>query len=1206
MSTFVSNGNAQGPQDSRPTIGFLLSWFGETYTQAVFSAAVDTARERNINLICFEAGRLHSSFQDGKNQILCDLAGEERLDGLVISSEGMDQFVSPQEIEDFIHQYYGDRLPVISIGKLDGIPSIETDLKSGMCEEVSHLIEVHGYRRIAFIHGPEAQDAAVALFNGYCEALTIHGLPIDPQLITPPGLWGPELGEAAIRTLLDRRQVSFEAIVGGDPEAIGVLKALRQRGINVPNDVAVVGYNDLDIAHFASPPLTTVYRPVEDTARQAIDMLIGQLNGDDVPDLVQLPTKMVVRRSCGCMPETVLEAALEPADTQELTNAQGSNTNGRPEYLDQIIQSTAVAAEEGIIEEIKILPQRFLGEVQGQYSNIFIPAFEDLLRGTIDTKPDMSDWQDFISRLRRHFLPGLLDDRQAVLRAENLCHQARVLAWSINEQARSRQQARTKLNEELLRDINRSLIATFDLYGLIKILAEKLPLLGITSCYLSLYKNPSEPTALSKLILAYDENGKLDIDADGLTFPSRKLFPDTISRPDRPFVMLVEPLFFAEEQLGFVLFEVGPKEGNIYSTLRGQISSALKGALLATYNIELYDAALQARKGAEEANRLKSRFLSMVSHELRTPISLIVGTIEMMDYQQWGEVPEEFSQDVESIRAGAQHLSFLIGDVLDLTRSHAGELHLTRENLNLERLFEEINLLAEPMAREKGLSWQVETPPQFPTVWGDRVRLQQVILNLVSNAIKFTEQGSVTLKVQARADEMTVMVCDTGLGIPPEDHDKIFDEFWQSERTIQFGWVGMGLGLAISRRLVELHGGKIGVRSTGNPGAGSTFFFTLPIVDETINIAPEASERSSSVLLLTEKPDKVGKVFEYLDRRGFDVEILPARNDDQWLEQVVAARPEAVVLDFEPALERGWELMQTIKGNPATLDVPVVFFSLLEKKNHGSMLNLDYLTKPIGTIELARALERQGLSQECVDKRLILIVDDDPQLLDLHTRIVQANVQDCRVIQANNGREALDLLEEQVPDLVLLDLMMPEIDGFGVIEEMRNRESTRTVPIIVITGQVLTCQEMDRLQQGIAAVLGIGLFSVEEVLSQIESALCTNKHLGCQAKQVVRQAMAYIHEHYGEPITREELATFVSVSPRYLTRCFHEETGLTPITYLNRYRINQAKVLLERGDNTITEVAFDVGFSNSNYFGRVFRREVGASPSAYQQKNHIE
>ncbi|MDX1379310.1 MAG: substrate-binding domain-containing protein, partial [Anaerolineales bacterium] len=209
MSLSTANGSAQTASGSRPTIGFLLSWFGETYTQAIFSAAITAAREREINLICFEAGRLKSSLQDGKNQILCDLASEARLDGLVVFSEGMDQFVTPRELEDFIRHHYDSRLPVISIGRLDGFPSIETDLRSGVVEEVSHLIETHGYRRIAFIHGPEAQDAAVTLYDGYREALTRHGIPYDPELVTPPGLWGPELGELAVQTLLDQRQVSF-------------------------------------------------------------------------------------------------------------------------------------------------------------------------------------------------------------------------------------------------------------------------------------------------------------------------------------------------------------------------------------------------------------------------------------------------------------------------------------------------------------------------------------------------------------------------------------------------------------------------------------------------------------------------------------------------------------------------------------------------------------------------------------------------------------------------------------------------------------------------------------------------------------------------------------------------------------------------------------------------------------------------------------
>lgn len=291
--------------------------------------------------------------------------------------------------------------------------------------------------------------------------------------------------------------------------------------------------------------------------------------------------------------------------------------------------------------------------------------------------------------------------------------------------------------------------------------------------------------------------------------------------------------------------------------------------------------------------------------------------------------------------------------------------------------------------------------------------------------------------------------------------------------------------------------------------------------------------------------------------------------------------------------------MRILKENQHTQNIPVVFFSLLEKKSGGAILEFDYLTKPIGSPELARAIKRQGISPKSREDTLILVVEDDPPLLDLHVRVIQSHFPDCRLVKARNGREALEIMQINQPDLVILDLMMPEIDGFGVIENMRKHVHTRNIPIIVITAQILTCQEMDRLQHGVAAVLGKGIFSVDEVLSRIETALCKNKQLGCQAQQVVRQAMAYIHEHYTEQITRDDLARYVAVSPRYLTRCFREETGITPITYLNRYRMNQAKYLLEQGDKTITEVAISVGFSNSNYFGRVFHREVGVSPSEY-------
>jgi YesN/AraC family two-component response regulator len=192
-------------------------------------------------------------------------------------------------------------------------------------------------------------------------------------------------------------------------------------------------------------------------------------------------------------------------------------------------------------------------------------------------------------------------------------------------------------------------------------------------------------------------------------------------------------------------------------------------------------------------------------------------------------------------------------------------------------------------------------------------------------------------------------------------------------------------------------------------------------------------------------------------------------------------------------------------------------------------------------------------------------------------------------------------MEREKPDLVLLDLMMPEMDGFAVLESMRDREQLRNIPVVVLTAQLLTAADMTRLQRGVTAVLSKGLFSTDEVLSQVESALVRSKHLGSEGQRITRQAMAYIHECYAEPLTREQIARQVGLSERHLNRCFREETSMPVMTYLNRYRVRQAKILLEKGDQSITEIAIAVGFSGSSYFGRVFRQEVGISPGDYQR-----
>jgi YesN/AraC family two-component response regulator len=233
--------------------------------------------------------------------------------------------------------------------------------------------------------------------------------------------------------------------------------------------------------------------------------------------------------------------------------------------------------------------------------------------------------------------------------------------------------------------------------------------------------------------------------------------------------------------------------------------------------------------------------------------------------------------------------------------------------------------------------------------------------------------------------------------------------------------------------------------------------------------------------------------------------------------------------------------------------------------------------------------------------RSILVVDDEPNTLEMQARIVQAHSSSNRVLTAGNGREALEVMRRETVDLVLLDLQMPELDGFGVLEQMRGQESLRKIPVIVVTGKVLTETEMARLTQGVAAVLEKGMFSLDETVEHIRTALERKHRLSGEAQRLVRKSMAFIHEHYSEPLSRHEIAQHASIAEDYLTYCFRQELGTTPIKYLQRYRVNRARTLLRESEQSITEIARRVGFSDSSYFSRIFHRETGLSPEAYRR-----
>jgi signal transduction histidine kinase len=425
------------------------------------------------------------------------------------------------------------------------------------------------------------------------------------------------------------------------------------------------------------------------------------------------------------------------------------------------------------------------------------------------------------------------------------------------------------------------LLTTLDAFQSAHILAKHLPQLGIQHALAALYA-PQEDDPLPHCTVLLDAG--LPESGAGRQFPARDFPPPGLYPADSAFRLAILPLVIDEHAMGFVAFSATNLEP--CAAIVHNLGSALRTA-------RLYREALEGRRLAEEANRLKSRFLSTVSHELRTPLNLITGLSALLLRE--GEQVDQARclvsrEDVEHIYASAQHLDGLIRDVLDLARSEVEQLRLLCEPLDLAEVLQPVLAIGQQLARDKGLAWQVEIPEKLPRVWGDRTRLRQVVLNLVNNAVKFTAKGHVALTVTAGDERVTVSVQDTGLGIPPDEQEAIFDEFRQSERTAARGYGGLGLGLAICKRLVELHGGEIGVRSSGEEGGGSTFYFSLPAM----MVFPAPSE-AYQVWLLTKDAQGGSLVRDHLARQGLEVMVCQVSGEDErdWLTALAAGAPQA-------------------------------------------------------------------------------------------------------------------------------------------------------------------------------------------------------------------------------------------------------------------------------------------------------------------------
>ncbi|APR77997.1 transcriptional regulator, LacI family protein [Minicystis rosea] len=839
-------------------IGLLVDWLEDNYQNTVVSGVADAARELGVDLVCFTGGVLRA--RAAQRNSAYDLAGPANVDGLLVMSGTLANTVGPDALARFCERYRP--LPLCSIAvALPGVPSVLVDNAAGMRELLLHLVEDHGYRRLAFIRGPEANAEAERRFGVFRDVLAEHDLGLDPELVVA-GDFQREASAAAVGRLLDERPRAFDVIVAAsDPMALGALDALGARGLRVPEDVAVAGFDDVEEARFATPPLTTVRQPLYEQGHRAVETLLAMLAGRDVPLQITLRTELCTRRSCRC----ARRGARRGAHRETMSLGSGFEVSfaaRRATAIAEVSRALHATAPEREHATAEAVVEAFSAELGGGAHGALVAAFEQAWARSFAAGVDPSAWQAAISALRHEAIRSIdASNAELCARAEDLLHDLRDVAAETADAARAQQRLAVERRARDLGSTSEALAANFDVVALARAAVSHLPRLGIESCYLSLYDHTEPHGESARLVLAYDAAREADAAPSGLVFPARQLAPRG-ALPERRATFVLAPLCFDDDQLGFVLLEMGPREGTIYEALREQLSAALKGAILVREVVEkdrerqrLLDALEKRARELEEANRAirenqeklltseklasLGRLTASIVHEMNTPLAAVRAALvdlgKLVDeYQQsvsdpevtvadHREIAEEMRRAIELASSASARAALFVRGIKSRTRDMGPH---ERRSFDAVTAVREALLLLGHALRKGNCRVRFEPPAPRIEIDGSPVRFGQVVTNLVENAADASLPrggGVITVELDPQRDALVLRVRDAGTGIDPEILPRIFEPMFT---TKPFGQ-GTGLGLAIVHDVVTADfGGTIDVES--RLGVGTTITIRFP------------------------------------------------------------------------------------------------------------------------------------------------------------------------------------------------------------------------------------------------------------------------------------------------------------------------------------------------------------------------------------------
>jgi signal transduction histidine kinase/DNA-binding response OmpR family regulator/HPt (histidine-containing phosphotransfer) domain-containing protein len=1072
-------------------LGLLVDTLLARYQVRLFTGAIRGARARGAHIIGFQGrflrieGAETASF-DGS--FLFGLAAAPAVDGLVVVSNILSTAIGADAVRAFSAR---SGVPVVSIGELPGFPHLDVDASNGLRAVVEHLVTDHGLRRIGFVRGNTGNPDSSSRERVFREVMHRLGVPVSEELILPGDFMEPS-GSSAVRLLLDERRISPAAIdalvCANDQMAVGAVQELAVRRIRVPGDVAVVGFDDDEFARNCSPPLTTVYQPVERLGERAVELLLEQLAGRAISDRTVFASEPRIRSSCGCRIRRA--RSLPPIDPP--SSLAIALNHAEPVALARLEKMLGPRPDASGIDAL----MRALLSPLGAHERTALMAFEQAILRSADRGADPLRWEDVVAPFAE-----AVERFAETNTEEGHLHRRRLgRAQLVVNEVAARTQALSRMHvlqqANAMRVLGSTLVCSRSMRGLGNVLNAGLSGLGVRYCCVCLFV-PGADGQMAKVVAQYASTARAATEMvyndaqiwrtlptsmppsqlpmrgeDPLVFRATELFPPHAAPRAGVRDLLVFPLVFADAQLGYAVFDAPQEFENAWllEGVAGHLSSALYSMLTAE---ELRD----ARELAEKASVAKSEFVAMMSHEVRTPLTAITGHLDLCLRTK---LDRDQRNHLKRARNASRALLAIVDDILDFSKIEARKLDLEAVKFDLDEVLEQLIGTCGLSAANKGIELVIDVDADTPaTLLGDPLRLGQVLINLVGNAIKFSPSGHVVLRIEPVASEapagctLRFSVSDTGIGMAPEELARVFRPFTQADSSTTRRYGGTGLGLAISKSLVDMMGGSI--RAESSPGRGSTFIFVAHF-GQGAAAAPTGEGAGVRVLVVEDSEAQGRALKRRLEALRFDVWIVGTAADA--MRELHAARliaPFDVVLaDYGLPDGNGLELLERI-GRTTDIAPPAL---VAMGPVHAAYLSVDRLwrhgvtgalTKPFHGASVLSAMRRalrlsansQPPGQDDADDaddahdgarlagRRILVAQDSEVSLEVVRLLLER--AGAVVDVAVDGQKAIESVAQGRYDAILMDLHMPHVDGLAATRAIRQIPRSAQVPIIGLT-----------------------------------------------------------------------------------------------------------------------------------------------------------